>query len=210
MLLSLSFPRMEQWEWYPPCEITEKNEIRLQESVQGIPPKPKGHWVWGLFFTCLEKSQNSKTSQSLPVKTHKHQRTMSLLCDFHVSQSTAWPESLQSLTFICVGVCVCMCVCARVCVCMWVCVRGFLSDGLTPSMWVGSTDLLALVFLACFQEFLLRYSKPETYSAVRYTFQGIYAFPSPTKLGEPYMEGMKKENEVACACVCVCVCDDTP
>ena len=64
------------------------------------------------------------------------------------------------------------------------------------------------MFLACFQEFLLRYSRPETYLAVRYTFQGIYAFPSLTKLGEPYMEGMKKENEVVC--VCVCVYDDTP
>ena len=164
-----------------------KYGCRNQPSAYHL--SPKDIWVWGLVFTCLEKSQNSKTSQSLPVKTHKHQRTMSLLCDFHVSQSTAWPESLQSLTLVCA--------CVHVC--------GFLSDGLTPSTWVGSTDLLALVFPACFQEFLLRYSRPETYLAVRCTFQGIYAFPSPTKLGEPYTEGTKKENEVVCACVCVCM-----
>ena len=120
------------------------------------------------------------------------------LCPYCVTFTYPSPQHSQracNLGLSCVYVCLC------VCVHVWL-----PSDGLTPSMWVGSTDLLALVFLACFQEFLLRYSRPETYLAVRYTFQGIYAFPFPTKLGEPYMEGMKKENEVVCSCVCVCVC----
>ena len=189
MLLSPSFQSMERWEWYPPCEIAEKMKYgwRNQSRAYHLSPKDIECEAWS-----LRVLRNHKILKHHRAFQSRHTNTKELCpyCVIFMYPSPQHGQRACNLWLSCVHVCVCACV--HVC--------GFLSDGLTPSMWVGSTDLLALVFPACFQELLLRYSRPETYLAVRCTFQGIYAFPSPTKLGEPYTEGTK-ENEVVCVCM---------
>ena len=217
--LSKCFHHSVLWVWrggngtQPAKSLREWNRVAWIRKPRAhyLSPNGPGSEAWSLGVLGSHKILKYHRAPSQDSKTPKN--WLFLYCvTFHVFQSTAWPESLQSLTLVCVCVCVCVCVNAHT--------RLLGGRGGLPFWWsytfregrkhrFTSTCVPCITsFLilsqskGCFQEFLLRYSRPETYLAVRYTFQGIYAFISPTKLGEPYTEGMKKEREVVRVWVC--------